>query len=68
MTKDESNTLTILAQRVNPNNKSWWKACSKSDLPFPFQCCICATIISGTMPMIEHGWNHLKKKGLLVFV
>lgn len=60
---DTWQALISLAQRNYPNTREWY-AKSDSDI---VECLICNLPIHW-LDVIRHGLNHLKEKGLLVFI
>ena len=64
--------LISLAQRTDPSNDNWNSGFSKDGKILSgtlFRCLICRDkILNGASVMIEHGMEHLKEKGLLVFI
>lgn len=69
--EEEHQALIILAQRVNPNNKNWYSDLDENGWElagFLWRCLICNKQINKSSNMINHGLEHLKEKGLIVFI
>lgn len=70
-TEEMNRALLILARVDNNTYRYWWSIYDENgdelggDL---YRCCICNSLIEHSSNVWPHGVEHLKKKGLLVFL
>lgn len=70
MTSEVIGALILLAQRLNPGTNKWFIPSSIKD---GWKCLICNqdldfSFVGNDTYIIVHGMDHLKEKGLLVFI
>lgn len=71
LTDEVVSILKSLARRANPNYRNWWSVRDAKGNILPTdrnRCLICDEIILGYQSIIDHAFDHLKDKGLLIFI